>query len=152
MIADNLNKAEIYFCLNNKFPAAFEFIKEALKSNLAIGKYEIDGENLYAVVQEYVTKPFEDGVYEGHEKYIDIQFIISDVEQIGVADIGKLKAKTKYNAENDFCLYENINDDSNLVLREKDFAVFFPHDLHKPGLAFENNPTPVKKIVVKVKM
>lgn len=152
MICDKLKNAELYFSLKDKFPAAFDFINRAIKENYQVGKYEIDGENLYAIVQEYVTKPLSEGVYEGHEKYIDIQFIISGVEQIGVADIGKLKAKTKYNAENDFCLYENINDDSNIVLKENDFAVFFPHDLHKPGLAFENNPTAIKKIVVKVKI
>lgn len=152
MICDKLNNAEIYYSLNDKFPAAFDFIKTAIKENYDLGKYEIDGNNLYAIVQEYVSKPLSEGVYEGHEKYIDIQFIISGVEQIGVADISKLKAKTEYNAENDFCLYEDIKDDSNLVLGENDFAVFFPHDLHKPGLAFENNPTAIKKIVVKVKV
>ena len=152
MIADKLNSAELYFPLNDKFPAAFDFIKKAIKENYQIGKYEIDGDNLYAIVQEYETKPLSDGVYEGHKKYIDIQFIVSGIEQIGVADINKPKAKTEYNAENDFCLYDDIDDDSNLVLKENDFAVFFPHDLHKPGLAFGNKPTAIKKIVVKVKV
>ena len=32
-----------------------------------------------------------------------------------------------------------------------DFCIFFPHDIHRPGMAYQDVPTPVKKIVVKVR-
>ena len=56
MILDNINNCSMYSCMHKYFETAFDFIKKAVAENYAVGKYEIDGENLYASVQEYNTK------------------------------------------------------------------------------------------------
>jgi len=119
--------------------------------NLPLGKYNLDDEELYAVVQGYETKLPENGKFEGHNKYIDIQYLISGIEAVQIVDIERLTPATEYDSENDFTLYIDCEISNFCVLRAGEYGIFFTHDLHKPGLAYKN-PAKVKKIVVKVKI
>ncbi len=67
--------------INEKFKKAFDFLKTSDLVNMPCGKYEIDGENIFAIIQEYETKPIEDGKWK-HTKYHDIQYIISGQEEM----------------------------------------------------------------------
>ena len=151
MIFDNIKNYELYTSLNKGFEKAFKFLKRAEAENLDVGKYEIDGDKVYAMVQEYNTKFYEEGKFEGHKKYIDIQYIISGSEIIEVADVSKVTPNTEYDEQKDFMLFENTEDASTLILNKGDYAILFPHDIHKPGLAVNNTSSTVKKVVVKVK-
>ncbi|MBQ8758690.1 MAG: YhcH/YjgK/YiaL family protein [Clostridia bacterium] len=147
MILDTIKNCGLYTAGNERLAKGFEFIKEFMKNPLEVGKYEIDGENVYAVVQEYETKA--PGKFESHKKYIDIQFIVSGNELIKYENISALKACTEYDAEKDFMLFDGKDDVTELILKEGMFAVFYPEDGHMPGLAVKN-PENVSKIVVKV--
>ena len=48
--------------------------------------------------------------------------------------------------------YADKEDASTLVAKSGDFAIFFPNDIHKPGMTFGDTPSEVKKIVVKVRV
>lgn len=152
MIFDNMKSMGLYYGCNSRFEAAAEFIKKAVAENYEVGKYVIDGDNLYASVQAYDTKPSAEGKYEGHHKYIDIQYIISGIEVMEVADIGKMTPKTDYNPEKDCEFYEDATLPARVIVQQGEYAIFFPHDIHKPGLAVDDTPAPVRKIVVKVKV
>lgn len=150
MIFDNMKNCKMYYGVNERFEKAFEFIKKAIDENLETGKYEIDGKNLYASIQEYETKTEDRCKFEGHENYIDIQCIISGCEMMGSADISKAVANTEYNAEKDVMFYENYYKATYCVAQDGEYCIFFPHDIHRPGMAYQDVPTTVKKIVVKV--
>lgn len=152
MILDNLKNSTMYYGLNSKFEKAFNFIKKAVDENLPVGKYEVDGNEVYGLVQEYSTKLQEEGKFEGHRRYIDIQYIISGTEVIEVIDISKAKSNTEYNEVKDIEFYDNSNKGSKCVLEDKEYAILYPNDIHKPGMFFDNIQTNVKKIVVKVKI
>ena len=77
---------------------------------------EIDGTKIYASVSEYTTKEYEDAKFEGHRKYIDIQYIVSGTESIEMADISKVTANTDYNENKDIEFYGNC-DKTNKKLR-----------------------------------
>ena len=63
-----------YAALNPHFPKAFAFLKRGDLASLKPGRYEIDGDNCWAMVQEVKLTPFADGAkVEAHRKYIDIQ-------------------------------------------------------------------------------
>lgn len=70
-------------------------------STIEVGRYEIDADNLFALVQKYDSIPKEQGKWECHRKYIDIQFIAEGTEQIGFRNIDKMKIITEYNPEKD---------------------------------------------------
>ena len=152
MVFDTLKNAAQYYSLHEKFEAAFDFIKEAVEKDLAVGKYEIDGKALYAMVQEYTPKLPENGKFEAHKNYIDIQYIISGIETMGDMDMAKAVPKSEYNPEKDVEFYYDNDKAGYCVVEDGEFCIFFPHDVHKPGLMYQDTATPVKKIVVKVRV
>ena len=151
MIFDSLKHRLQYESMHTSFPSAFDFIERAVRESLPVGRYEIDGDALYAIVQEYETKPHEDCAFEGHRKYIDIQYMISGSECMGAAELANVTPKTEYNEERDFLLFENTDLASTLTVNEGEFAIFYPHDAHRPGMAF-GAPTTIRKIVVKIRV
>ncbi len=152
MVFDNLKSCELYYGMHPRFREAFDFIKRAIAENLAAGKYEIDGKELWASVQEYTSKLYDDAKAEAHKNYIDIQFIVSGVEVIEGFDISKATPKSDYNDVKDVMFYEDNADACKGILHENEYGIFFPHDVHKPGICLGGNQTSVKKIVVKVKI
>lgn len=115
---------------------------------MGVGRIELDGDRLFAMMQEYPTKPEKDCFWEAHRKYIDIQYICDGVEEIGYAPLTSLKVIEPYDAGKDFVKLAGSG--SILRMPAGMFAVFFPHDGHKPCMAANGVVAPVRKIVVKV--
>jgi YhcH/YjgK/YiaL family protein len=147
MIFDDINVINKYKSLHPRFEKAFEFILSADINNLTVGKHQIDGENIYASVNEYTTKA--EGYLEAHKKYIDIQIVAKGTEKIGFARLNDQVVKDAYNGEKDITFY--YGDCEYVKLEPGTFAIFFPEDLHKPGISVDQ-PVEVKKIVIKVRI
>lgn len=152
MIFDNIKNCKMYFGINPNFEKAFSFINRVIEEELEVGRYEIDGDKVYAMVQTYETKPDVECRFEGHERYIDIQVVVEGCETMGVADISKAVPETEYDREKDVEFYRNCQTASYCIAEAGDFLVFYPHDIHRPGIACDNIPENVKKIVVKVRV
>jgi biofilm protein TabA len=130
---------------------AIEYIRSTDLVQLDSGTYEIDGEDLFAVVQDVSTVVKSERRAECHSKYMDIQYLISgDEEIIGFARESSQNVIVENQLETkDYALYEEIKGEMDLVLYPGMFAVFFPSDLHRPGCS-RNGGTHIKKVVVKV--
>ena len=152
MIFDNIKNCKLYYNVNEGFEKAFDFIKKACAEKLPVGKYEIDGKNLYAMVQEYDSKAPENAKFEAHKNYIDIQYIISGTENMQALDVADATPNTEYNAEKDVIFFENTDKATTGLFTNEGFAIFFAHDVHRPGMATEKGSEPIRKIVVKVKI
>ena len=151
MIFDTLKNCELYYPLHRNFEKAFAFIKRAVAENLPVGKYEIDGKDLYASISEYTAKASQDGKFEGHREYIDIQFIVSGTETMELVDITRATPNTEYNEVKDVEFYANEENATVALVTAGDYGIFYPSDIHKPGIMYKT-PSAVKKIVVKVKL
>lgn len=149
MIFDAIENAEKYFGLGEKFKTAFNFLLSTEFDSQTDEKIEIDGEEIFALVQSYETRFQEDAKWEKHEKYIDIQYMISGSENIGFVLADYLEVTEDYNEESDIEFLEGDGDF--LQLNDGEFAVFFPDDAHMPGLAVEAKEK-VNKVVVKIKI
>ena len=152
MIFDNVKNSKTYFDTNPHFEKAFEFIQKVMRENIGVGRYELDGKDVFAMVQEYDTKLKENTSFEGHEKYIDIQCVIKGSEIFGCVEVSKAVIDVEYNTEKDVTFYKDCDTASFCVAEEGDFCIFYPHDIHCPGGAIDNLPLSVKKIVVKVRV
>ncbi|MBN2165946.1 MAG: YhcH/YjgK/YiaL family protein [Marinilabiliaceae bacterium] len=111
-------------------------------------KVEIKGKSLFAIFQEYDSKPLSGLKFEGHKRYIDIQYIYSGEEFIGVAGLDQISEPAEYNDEKDIHL-SKVAKYSNWMLLPGEGAIFYPEDMHAPGMAIEQ-PQRVKKVVVKI--
>ena len=146
MVLDKIENSKIYESLNLKFAKAFEFILKTDFSQLSDGKYEIENDNVFALVQEYNTKDAKEAKLEAHKKYIDIQYIHSGIELIGLATLQNQLPFSDI-TEQDIAFY--AGDASFMKIEAGMFAIFFPDDLHMPGIKLIQS-SKVKKVVVKV--
>ena len=149
MIFDRLKNVSQYFPLGEKIAKALQYLSKTDFTNVEPGKYEIDGDNVFALVQTYNTKPFSVGKWEAHTKYIDIQYIVSGKEKMGFTETSKVIVLEEYNEEKDYAIYKG--EGNFLIAEEGHFAIFFPSDVHMPSMAI-NIPKEVKKVVVKVRV
>ncbi len=85
MIIDTLANADKYFCIHPLFADAFKYIRSQNLETIEVGKYEIEGDNLRAIVSSKRGMPKEESIakFECHDKHIDIQLCINGKEQIG---------------------------------------------------------------------
>jgi YhcH/YjgK/YiaL family protein len=145
MIADTLGNAQLYRGLSPRIARAFDYLRGAdLRGTL--GTFAIDGDRLYAMVQEYETIPLALGCWEAHRRYIDLQYVVDGSERIGYAPISRLQAGA-YEPERDFLPLSGPGDF--LSLHPGDFMLLFPEDAHLPRIAIAA-PAPVRKVVVKI--
>jgi YhcH/YjgK/YiaL family protein len=100
------------------------------------------------LVQEYVTKPVEQGLWEAHRKYIDVQYMVNGAERMGVANLRTMQLG-EYVSEKDFQAMSGTG--NYLDVFAGAFTIFFPDDAHMPGLQ-TNDPESVRKVVLKVKI
>jgi YhcH/YjgK/YiaL family protein len=152
MIFDTLEHAACYESLHPLFAQAFAFLRKAVEEDLPVGRYELQGSDLYAMVQEYDAKPREQGRFEGHRRYADIQFLLAGTECIDVIESGCGVTTQAYDPEKDLEFFADAEPFHRAVLRAGGFGIFYPHDLHKPGLAYGEPGEKVKKVVVKVRL
>ncbi len=143
--------ASSYFKNRKRWDKAFSFLKNNDLSKLEIKRYDIDGDNAYAPVSEYLSKNKEDARFEVHQKYIDIQYVIKGVEQISVASLSAIdKITSPYDEAKDI-EFMTVKESSTYKATPGNFFIFFPSEIHRPCIRLNEN-TQVKKIVVKVKV
>jgi len=122
-------------------------------SQLAPGRHEVDGDDVYAVVQRYSPRPVSEATWEVHREYLDIQYVAEGVERIGYAPLGRnWTVRQEYNAQKDCALYDARGD--LLEVAAGSFALFTPYDIHAPGLMLNSHPQPgeVLKVVMKCRV
>lgn len=127
---------------------AFQFLKSANLKELPLGIQELEGKHLFVNVQEYYGKTKSEALFESHKKYIDIQYVIEGEEIIGLATLGQVKVKEKYNEEKDIAFYD-LDGGNYRKATPENFFLFFPDDVHRPSIT-AGDSIQIKKIVVKI--
>lgn len=114
------------------------------------GKYEIDGQNMFADIQEIDTQPRADRRFEAHKEYVDVQFCVSGGEIIEWAPVNTLEPQTEYDAAKDIQHYNKTPTPVTAILMTPGtVAIFFPGDAHMVKVTDNVNQS-IKKVVVKV--
>ncbi len=136
--------------LSRKIENAVDIIKNLDQAALGCGKYVVN-DDFYYIVQEYETKDPSQGRHEAHKKYIDIQYVVKGEERIDVTAAAFMEVDEAYDDGKDVVFFKEPNHASQLILRDGEYAIFYPKDSHKPGLR-NRDTTKVKKIVGKVRI
>lgn len=153
MIVNRLNNEPQNQFFFQKLQTAFQYLTETDFSALPDGKYEINGNQMFAVVQRYNTAPEESIHFESHKDYIDVQYIVSGTEKILQTDITKVgEICIPYNKSEDIVFYNDPPEKSSeLFLFPGDYAVFLPEDCHKTRCnANIAHSEPILKVIVKL--
>ena len=94
------------------YPAAVQRAIEYLKNNdftkMETGVYEIEGKLMYAQVFDAETEPLEARKPEYHEKYLDVQFLVTGREKLGFTpDTGNYEVAERYD-ERDLIFVKDV--------------------------------------------
>ena len=144
MIIDNLDNIMFYENIVSNLALGVEVIKSV--KNLEVGRYDFDGG--YFMVQKGETKPMNEGTFEAHRKYVDVQIIVEGSEEVAWADICDLTTEVPYDSEKDS---ERFSGDlsHSMKISAGMFYMAFPHDGHKPVSHTEKKQS-FTKIVMKL--
>ena len=146
MIYDRIENIETYSDISERLAKGLRLLQTTDFSALEAGKYEVDGKELFFMLQSYQSKEQNDRP-EAHKKYIDIQYLLEGEEQIGIGALSEMVEEVSANPEGDIWFYHGPV--TGFKMEKGNFAVFFPQDAHAPGIA-TGDPAPVRKVVVKV--
>lgn len=153
MILDRLENAGKHCSFGAELDLAFEYLRRTDFSRVPDGRYEIDGDRVYALVQRYRPKPLADAKWEAHRQYLDIQYMAAGDERMGYASLHDgLAVKQDYDPQKDFILYDTSGDF--FAVRTGCFVIFAPHDVHAPSLAMNGSDASgeVCKVCVKCRV
>jgi YhcH/YjgK/YiaL family protein len=126
----------------------FRILKSTTFSGLEPGRHEVAGENLFYMINQYITKDAASVKFEAHRKYIDLQYVMEGEEIMGVSGFEYASETDPYVAEKDIAFY-TVSKAEYHKASASEFFVFFPEDLHQPGVMAED-PQKVKKVVFKI--
>jgi YhcH/YjgK/YiaL family protein len=148
---ETINKTEFarqYQLHKDYWDKAFAFLKDHDLKALAVGRYSIDSNDVYAMVTENPTKDMDSTKWESHRNYIDLHMVISGEEKIGVTDATKLIVTMLYDSSKDLANYSG--EGNFYTALPSTFFLFFPSDAHRPNITTSDNE-PDKKIVIKIR-
>ncbi len=146
-----IDRAEYCNCYpyGSAWNTAFAFLS-TITVNAEETKYEIQGDNIFAIITSYNTR--ESHKFEAHREYVDIQCLLDGQEVVESTTLDGLAVDTPYDRQKDITLYTKTERGKAISLLEPGiFIAFFPHDAHMPGVSAGDSPEFVKKVVVKIK-
>ena len=115
-------------------------------SELAEGKYPVDGDAVFAIVAKDQGRSKESAQIEAHSQYIDIQLVLSGTDEMGWRSRPTcMEAVAPYDPEADIQFFTDPPT-TWFVTQPGQFAIFFPEDAHLPLIAKDI----IHKVVMKI--
>ena len=149
MIVDKIENLKMYENVVGGLELAVKFFETA-SADMAQGRYDLDGDRVFANVQGYEPKEFNgEMLFEAHRKYIDVQAVLSGGERIDWAPLNTLiEEREDFSKGGDIAFYSGEGA-IDIPLRAGDFTILMPQDAHKPGIKLSDCKD-VVKVVVKI--
>ena len=171
MIYDTMDRLNRYDGMGERFRKAFDFMRRADLDTLPVGRYPIDGSDVYAMVQAADLKESAQVSWEAHRRYVDIQFPLDGIERIDVRFTNSDEVGPHYSAEKDIAVRFTNSDEvgphysaekdiafleekpgTRIVVRPGEWLMLFPEDAHRPCVVADEEKTSIRKVVVKVRV
>jgi biofilm protein TabA len=146
LVLDHLSQAPLYEGLSPSLARALRLLAATDWSACPTGRIEFEGDDLFATVSDYRTRPSSDVPWEAHRRYIDVQYVHAGGERIGHTTLHELTLHG-YDAARDLVTADG--EGTFFTLHAGHFAILWPHDAHRPGIAI-GDPLDVRKVVLKV--
>ena len=150
MIIDHLQNASLYYGASPYLAKGLQWLEKNADqlATMENGRYDIDGDDVYAIVNSYDTKPVADCGWEAHRNYCDIHYSVAGEERIGYNHISMMEITQAHDEEKDYALYGGNGDF--VAVREGMFCYLRPEDVHAPGAILGDGSVFLKKVVIKL--
>ena len=111
---------------------AFDYLETIDTDKVSEGTFEVDGNNIKAIISTNELKNKDDALLEAHQKYLDIHVPISGNETFGWKSIKAIeKSRGKYDSERDIEFF-NDTPATYFTVSPGDFVIFLSEDAHAP--------------------
>lgn len=152
IIGDVTRKAIDGQALHPVIQEAINYLRDTDFSKLEDGHYKLKGDEMFVNIMSYPTRPMEEGRFENHHKYIDVQYLISGEEEIGWVSYDPAMTPVEdLLEEKDIAFYGDLQASMYVPLQQGRYAIFFPDDVHQPCVHAQAG-LPVRKAVIKIHM
>ena len=136
---------------NSYFNEVIEVIKKTDFSSASDGTYDLKGKDLFYHLMTYKTK---EGIgqtsAEVHKRYIDFYYILGGEEKLGYAPkMESFNFSSNYDSATDIEFVKDVTSEKFFTIQKGMFVIFFPGEIHRPGLIVEESSI-IKKIIFKV--
>jgi YhcH/YjgK/YiaL family protein len=132
MIHSSLTQLPRYTSLHPLFPQVLDFIHKTDLRALPAGIHSILGEDLFVIVEKVSGRSREVAKLECHRRYIDIQLVLSGVDEMGWRALAECQQPiAEFNTARDIQFFDDTP--SAWIATPPDtFCLFFPEDAHAP--------------------
>lgn len=147
MIFDNIKFIDNY----KSFPVIYQVLQELSKftlENMPTSTVIYEEGKLFANPVSLTSKPETECIFEAHEKYLDVHYILEGTEGIATAYPADLNIKKSYDINSDIAFYTG-EANGTYYLTPGDFMICWPTDAHKVAI-MKDSTGPIKKIVCKI--
>ena len=146
MIFASLTESVRYAVLHPLFPRVFEFIRATDFSALTPGRHSIIGDDLFAIVEQASGRRRETAQLECHRRYIDIQLVLSGVDEMGWKGLADCHTPlSDYSPEKDIRFFSDAPA-TWIATPPGHFCIFFPEDAHAPLVSDGE----IRKVIFKI--
>lgn len=144
MILDSLHNAAFYNALHPRFAKAFEYF--LTHPNQQDGVYEVCGRDIYITYTSTALREQCGAMLEAHDRYIDIQIVLSGCETYGFASRGALRGVSGESDLDRDLLFYTDSIENMIPVNAGQLVIFFPSDAHAPLIGHGM----VRKAIIKV--
>ena len=134
MVLDVLDNFGKYAALNPYFSLVDAFMRTHQLEELALGTYNIKGEDVVLKIEQAMGKSRTEAVLESHRQMIDIQIPLQQPETFGLSALTSLPV-VPYSSEKDISFYPEVAAQNYITCPLGAFMIFFPEDAHAPCIA-----------------
>ena len=149
MVLDYISNIGNYSFLGSSISRALEIIRDTDFDAQEDTTYLIDGFDFRYFITSYLTQQ-TNITPEAHRDFIDIQYMISGSERMGVGQLKDMVEEVEARPQNDIWFYHGPTDE--ITVKEGMFAIFFPNDAHAPNISPAEGANQVRKCVFKVRV
>ena len=147
MIYDQIKNLSSYRQILPGIAAVESFLRDTDILTLEAGKIQLGG-GVVCNVNRY--EPKAESKWEAHRNYIDLQYVVRGAETMVYASLDDALDADEYNTEKDLQFFGGADRAVTMTFRDDDFALFFPQDVHMPGLKNEETNGEILKLVFKI--
>lgn len=149
MIIDKLDNIGHYQTVIPFYKVISDFLSQHTLHELETGRMDLIPDRVYLLVQELDTDYEANRLWESHDRFLDIQILVTGEERYGFAAVDELAVEVPYDTAKDITRYKKECEGLWFDLKPSMFCIFYPGEGHKPCCSTKE-PMRIKKAVFKV--
>ena len=148
MIYDTLDHIAAYRGLSANMDRAIDLLQNTDFSKYEAGRYEVDGSNVFFMIQEPELRQTSEAQFEAHRRYADIQLALTDGEIINYLPLEQVDKWLPFDEDKDIGFSDVEEKGIPFPVNAGQFMILYPQDAHMPCL--KGGAEKTRKVVVKV--